>query len=103
MASSIRPPRDSSMRIRVAPEEVILASWPLRQQPLSSLAMFAVAGATSGLVGWAAGQWLVGMVAGLALATTLWRTWLPVRYIINGRGVTQVIFGRQRLIPWNSI
>ena len=104
MSSSAHQPRESGLRIRVAPEEVTLDNWPLRQQPITSLAALALATAASCLVGWAATHWAVGAIAATALAITLWRTWLPVRYEIGGGGVTQVLFGRwRRRIPWTAI
>lgn len=92
------------MRIRVAPEEVTLTDWPLTQRPIGSLVAIALAGGASWLVGWAAQHWAAGATAGVALAITLWRTWLPVRLEIGGGGVTQVLFGRwRRRIPWTAI
>jgi len=112
MTSSARQPRDSrlpshsggGLRIRVAPEEVSLTDWPLRQRPLGSLLALAAAGGLSWLVGWAATRWEVGAVVAAALAVTLWRTWLPVRFEINSGGIAQVLFGRwKRRIPWSAI
>jgi hypothetical protein len=104
MPSSARQPREAGLRIRVAPEEVTLDTWPLRQRPVSSLAVVASGIAVSWLVGWAANHWAVGAIAAAALAITLWRAWLPVRYEIGGGGITQVLFGRwRRRIPWTAI
>jgi hypothetical protein len=92
------------LRIRVAPEEVSLTDWPLRQRPVSSLFALAIAGGTSWLVGWAANRWEVGAIAAAALGITLWRTWLPVRFEIGSGGIVQVIVGRfKRRIPWSAI
>lgn len=104
MPSSIRHPRDSGLRIRVAPEDVTLVDWPLRQRPASSLVALGLAGGGSWLVGWATQRWEYGALAAVVLAITLWRTWLPVRYILNSSGITQVLFGRwKRRVPWTAI
>ena len=104
MPSSARHPRDSGLRIRVAPEEVSLVDWPLAQRPVSSLIALALAGGVSWLVGWATMRWELGAIAAAALAVTLWRTWLPVRLDLNSGGVSQVVFGRwKRRIPWSAI
>ena len=104
MPSSARHPRETGLRIRVAPEEVRLTDWPLRQRPFSSFVALALVGGASWLVGWAAQRWEVGAVAALVMAVTLWRTWLPVRYEIGGGGIVQVLFGRwRRRIPWTAI
>jgi hypothetical protein len=103
MPSSARHPRDSGLRIRVAPEEVSLVDWPLVQRPVSSLLALALAGGVSWLVGWTM-RWEWGAIAAAALAVTLWRTWLPVRFDLNSGGVSQIIFERwKRRIPWSAI
>jgi hypothetical protein len=104
MPSSASQPHNAGLRIRVAPEPVSLVDWPLRQRPASSLAMLALAGGASWLVGWASMHWESGAIAAAALAITLWRTWLPTRFELSGSGITQVILGRfKRRIPWSAI
>lgn len=39
----------------------------------------------------------------LALALTLWRTWLPVQYELNISGITQSVLGLERRIAWTAI
>jgi hypothetical protein len=104
MPSSAHQPRESSLRIRVAPEEVSLIDWPLVQRPVSSLLALALASGTVWLVGWASQRWEAAALAAVALAVTLWRTWLPVRFDIGSGGIAQVILGRfKRRIPWSAI
>ena len=104
MPSSARQPQNCALRIRVAPEPVSLIDWPLRQRPASSLAVLALAGSASWLVGWAPMRWEAGAIATAALAITLWRTWLPVRFELNSSGITQVILDRfKRRISWSAI
>jgi hypothetical protein len=103
MPSSIRPTRDSSFRIRVAPEELTIRDWPLIERPFGSLAAIGLAGGLSWLVAWAAGSPLLGGAVGGLLAITLWRTWLPVRYTLGGSGIAQQVLFWRRLIPWTAI
>jgi len=103
MPSSIRPTRDSSLRIRIAPEEVTLRDWPLVDRPLGSCVAIGLAAALSCLAGWAASSAAVGVVVGLLLAITLWKTWLPVRYQLGGSGIAQQVLFWRRRIPWTAI
>ena len=104
MPSSAQHPQNAGLRIRIAPEPVSIIDWPLRQRPASSLAVLALAGGASWLVGWASTRWEAGAIAAAALAITLWRTWLPVRFELNGSGIAQVFAGRwKRRIPWSAI
>jgi hypothetical protein len=102
-SSSAQPQRELAQRVRVAPEEVTLFVWPLRQQPLGSLAALAAAAGMSWLVGWSLAQPWWGAAAAGGLAVALWRTWLPVTFEIGVAGVTQVILGRRRRIGWPAI
>jgi hypothetical protein len=102
MPSSTSPAPESAKRIRIAPEEVTLHVWPLKQRPMSSLLAVAIAAAVVWLVGWLWQPWAGGAAAAI-LALTLWRMWLPVTYEIGVSGVTQVVLGRRRRIPWPAI
>ena len=101
-ASSVQP-REPAQRVRVAPEEVTLHVWPLRQQPLASLLALALAAGASWLLGWASGRPWWGVLAVAGLLVTLWRTWLPVSYELGVSGITQRALGRQRRIAWPAI
>jgi hypothetical protein len=103
MPSSIRPTRDSSLRIRVAPEEFTIRDWPLFDRPIGSLAAIALATGVSWLVGWAANEPRLGGAVAVVLSITLWRTWLPVWYTLGGSGIAQTVLRWRRLIPWMAI
>ncbi len=102
MPSSIKPTREQP-RIRVAPEEVTLVVWPLAQRPVESVLLLAVAVGVSCFVGWWTSQPLVGGGLAAALAIVLWRTWLPVTYVLGLSGVTQSVLGRSRRISWSAV
>lgn len=103
MPSSIRPTRDSSLRIRIAPEELTLRDWPLVDRPVGSWSALALAIGLSCLAGWAASSVALGMAVGLLLAITLWKTWLPLRYQLGGSGIAQQFLFWRRRIPWTAI
>jgi hypothetical protein len=104
MSSSARHPPGAGLRIRIAPDPVSLVDWPLRQRPASSLAVLALAGGASWIVGWASMHWEAGAIAAAALVITLWRTWLPTRFELSSSGIAQVFAGRwKRRIPWSAI
>ena len=103
MPSSIKPSREPPQRIRVAPEEVTLVVWPLGQRPVESVLLLAVAAGVSCFVGWWTRQPLVGGGVAAALAITLWRTWLPVTFVLGLSGVTQTVLGRSLRISWSAI
>jgi hypothetical protein len=103
MALQDRTTGNSSLRIRVAPEELTLTDWPLRQRPVASLVALAAAGGAAWLAGWLSGSPIAGGVVAAALAIALWRTWIPVRYELGGGGIVQSVFGWQRRIAWIAI
>jgi hypothetical protein len=78
MPSSIRTP-DDVQRTRRVPEEITIDDWALRDRPLGSSLTVTLAAGLSWLAIWATGVGAVGVVVGLLLAITLWRTLLPVR------------------------
>ena len=43
------------------------------------------------------------LLALVALATALWRFFLPVVFQLSEEGVDQWLFGRRRRIPWQAI
>jgi hypothetical protein len=102
MPSTIKPQREPQ-RIRVAPEEVTLVVWPLRQRPVESVLLLAVAAGVSCFVGWWTRQPLVGGGVAAAMAIVLWRTWLPVTFEVGISGIKQTVLGRGRRISWSAI
>jgi hypothetical protein len=103
MPSSVRSARDSSLRIRVAPPDVTIDDWPLRDRPLASSLVMTIAAAIVWLAVWATGSVAAGILAGVSMAIITWRTWLPARYEIGGSGITQSVWGWRRRIPWSAI
>ena len=95
--------RDSQLRLRAAPEEVTIDDWGLRDRPLASAVAMSLAAGASCLAAWATGSFAMGASVAAALAIILWRTWLPVKYQLNGSGITQSVFRWRRRIPWTAV
>jgi len=87
----------------LAPEDVVVWNWPLRDEGLKSWAMLATA------VALVAAVWSIWrdapftILAATALALSLWRLWLPVKWELGLTGVTQTALGLRRRIPWMAI
>ncbi|HMC09838.1 MAG TPA: hypothetical protein VKH44_01055 [Pirellulaceae bacterium] len=103
MPSSIRPTREGPAGIRVAPAEVTIVDWPLRDRPVGSSLALSLAAGASWLAVWATENAAAGGVVAALLAVTLWRTWLPVQYQLGADGVTQSVLGWRRRLAWTAI
>ena len=99
-SARVSPP---PLRIRVAPEEVTVRFWGLRDEPLGTWLRVVIGGGAAALVGKYLGNewWGWGMAALILL--TLWRSLLPLRFEIGPHGITQFVFGRKTRILWTSI
>jgi hypothetical protein len=82
---------------------VTLVDWPVRDQPLGASVALSLAAGAVWLAVWATGNGLVGIIVGVLLAATLWRTWLPVQYHLGGNGVERKVLGLSRRMSWSSI
>lgn len=99
--SSVRSP--SSGRSRVAPADLTLVNWPVRDQPVSAavLALALLAGAAA--VGWWGPHPIAGVAAAAAFWLATWRWWVPVTFVFGPAGVTQTILGRSTRQPWPTV
>jgi hypothetical protein len=103
MPASTQRPTPAPLRIRVAPEELTLATWGLRDLGWYGWVNLLIAGGVSYGVGWITGWPLAGWGTLLVLLATLWRYWLPVQYELGPQGITQAVLGRRTRIPWTAI
>ena len=93
----------SPLRIRVAPEEVTVRYWGLRDEPLGTwLRVILGAGAAAAVGRFLGNEWWGWGTLALVLIT-LWRNLVPLRFEIGPHGVTQIVLGRQTRILWTSI
>jgi len=93
----------SPLRIRVAPEEVTVRFWGLRDQPLGTWFCIILGAAVSLAVGSFLGNEWYGWGMLVLVLITLWRTWIPLRFEIGPPGITQIVLGRRTRILWTSI
>lgn len=85
-------------------EDVVsLRNWPLRDDGPAAWLVLIAAVAISVGVGILSSSVIAGGVSMFALAVSLWRLWLPVRFEIGPRGIAQQVFGSRRLIIWRNI
>jgi hypothetical protein len=102
MATSVKAV-PTSLRIRVAPEEVVVRFWGLRDEPLGTWLRVILGAAGSAAVGsflehegWGWGTLVLVLI-------TLWRSLIPLRFELGPYGVTQFVLGRRMRIPWTAI
>lgn len=92
-----------STRQRVAPADITLTNWPLRDQMLPSILLaVALVGLACG-VSWVASDARVGGAAGAALFVATWRWWIPVAFTFNPAGISQTMLGRTSRKPWSAV
>ncbi len=85
------------------PPPIRWRSWPVRDDALQGLAVVTGLLLVAAVVGGVSGKVYLGLLALAALVVALWRFFLPVRFGLDGEGISQRIFGRQRRIPWEAI
>lgn len=93
----------TSLRIRVAPEEVTVRFWGLRDEPLGTWLRIIVGGVASAVAGAYLGHEAWGWGTMGLMLLTLWRNWIPLRFEIGPHGITQIVLGRRTRILWTSI
>lgn len=97
------PPRLNLPGQSLVPEDVVVWNWPLRDEGLKSWAMVVGAIAIIALV-WAVwGSISFTLITAAALTVSLWRLWLPLKWELGLTGVTMVVLGFRRRIPWLAV
>jgi hypothetical protein len=103
MPGSTHRPTPAPLRIRVAPQDVTLSVWGLRDLGWYGWLNLLLAGGVSYGVAWITGLPWAGWIALAVLLATLWRFWLPTRYELGPQGISQTVLGRTSRIPWTAI
>ncbi len=98
---SPHPERESANRLKVAPHDIVLSQWPLRDGSISAWSFAAICVLVALLAGYRTGNSAAGAACFSVLAVTSWRLWIPVQFVVGANGVTQSFFGRERRTPWN--
>jgi hypothetical protein len=92
-----------SLHIRVAPEEVNLWHWPLRDRRLGAWVAMGVPLIAGLLIAWRFEQWWSGVIVGLIGYAVIWRNWLPVQVTLSATGIKERCLGFERRINWTAI
>jgi hypothetical protein len=95
--------RSGSLHIRIAPEEVTLWVWPLRDRGRGAWIALALPLLAGVLVAWRFEQWWAGVMVGLVGYAAIWRTWLPVQVTLGPTGIRERCLGWERQINWTAI
>lgn len=96
-------PINQPLRIRVAPEEVTVHYWGLRDNPLGTWLRIVIGIGAAAVVGKFLGNEWWGWGALTLALITLWRNLLPLRFEMGPPGIVQVVLGRRTRILWTSI
>jgi hypothetical protein len=87
----------------LAPDDVVVWNWPLRDEGLRSWGLVVAAAVLVALV-WTIWQsWQFTLLTAVTLTVAAWRLWLPVKWELGLTGVTLVVLGFRRKIPWMAV
>ncbi|MBX3415781.1 MAG: hypothetical protein KF708_24060 [Pirellulales bacterium] len=75
-------------------------SWPIRDEGLRGWSPLAVGLLLSILLATSSVGIGAGIVAFILLAIASWRSWVPVRFFLDTRGLRFCLGRRERLLPW---
>lgn len=103
MPSSTQRPIPTPLRIRVAPEEITLFCWGLRDVGWYGWGNLLLAGVAAYGVAWLTGWAWAGWGVLALLLLSLWRFWAPIRFELGPQGIDQTVLGRTTRIPWTAI
>ncbi len=92
-----------SLHIRVAPEEITLWHWPLRDRKVGAWLALVVPLLAGISIAWRFDQWWAGVIVGLLGYATIWRTLLPMQITLGATGIKERCLGFERRIPWTAI
>ncbi len=87
----------------MAPEDVVVWNWPLRDEGLRSWALLLVVSALVALVWTLWRDVAFTLLAAATFAISLWRMLLPVKWSLGLTGLKQTVLGMERRIPWMAI
>lgn len=87
----------------VVPAPIQLVSWPLRDDGFAAWGLLALLVASAVGAGSAVHSVAMGSLIFAGLAAAAWRLWIPVRFELGSKGITQSVVGRQRRIPWSAV
>jgi hypothetical protein len=95
--------RDAPFYLRTPPQNVRVTNWALRDDPWRSIPAVTIGLAAAITAGALSPTPWPGLAAALGVTIALWRTWLPIAYEFDPRGVTQIVLRRRRLTSWLAL
>jgi len=94
---------DQEPPLQKPPAPIRWQSWPLRENTLRAALVMVALLVGAIVVRWFSGRPYLTLLALAAMLISLWRFFLPVVFELNGDGVSQWFFRRQRRIPWRAV
>lgn len=101
--SSTKPAVLNPSRQQLAPDDVVVWMWPLRDEGVQSWILLTIAAAATGVVWSIWHDAAFTCFAAAAMLLSLWRMLLPVRWQLGLSGITQRVLGFEHRIPWLAI
>ena len=94
---------ETGRQLGCPPANLQFESWPLRDGGRNSwITVFGIVVVAISL-GFVAQSLYLSVLGLAAIAAAMWRMWIPIRYELGPKGITQRILGRQLRIPWSAI
>lgn len=84
-------------------QDLRLTNWPLVQEVPFALSTVAVSIVLSVIAAFVSASAIMGLVAFMALAASVWRLWWPVTFELGHSGIIETSLGRRRSIPWRQV
>ncbi len=94
---------ESNPQLSGPPVDLQLTNWPARDDGLSGWILIVVFMGVAIVAGYVSGSVLMGLLSFMALAASVWRMWVPVKYEFGPKGILQTVMGRKRRIAWSTI
>lgn len=90
----------SRRTVSAAAPTLEIKSWPIRDEGLRGWSPLAAALLLSALLSVSSVGIGAGLIAFVLLAVASWRSWVPVRFFLDTRGLRFCLGRRERLLPW---
>lgn len=85
------------------PADVALTNCPFRDSPVATVVVILVLTAAGIGIAYLADSPAMGVLGSAAIATSMWRMWVRVKFEFGPKGIVQTMFGRQRRISWSAV
>ena len=93
----------SPARTTAVPEPLNLVNWPLFDDRRSAAITVSVGTAATVFAAAVADSRVMGLFMAVAFATSVWRTWIPVSFRFDSKGIHQTVWKREWRLAWRDI